>query len=95
MSPINLLTIPLGFLMAFYVPGYALTWALFPKKHDIDAIERITLSMAFSVAFTPLFIFALHKALGVETFPIDAIHSLLASFIVVLASMLVWRIRKR
>ena len=81
--------------MAFYIPGYALTWAIFPKKQEIDAIERLTLSLAFSVAFTPIFIFALHKALGAGTFPIDAVHSLLASFIVIIASYFIWGIRKK
>jgi uncharacterized membrane protein len=95
MSLISIFTIPLGFLMAFYVPGCAMTWAIFPDKRDIDAIERLTLSFAFSVAFTPIFIFALHKALGAGNFPIDAIHSLLAAFIVILSSVIIWRIRTR
>ena len=33
--------IPLGLAMVLFLPGYALIAALFPRKDDIDGIERI------------------------------------------------------
>ena len=44
------LTIPL----MFFIPGYSLSTALFPKKGDISIIERIAISFGFSIAVVPL-----------------------------------------
>ncbi|VVB94990.1 Uncharacterised protein [uncultured archaeon] len=44
----------LGILMVLFIPGYALIAALFPKKNDIDGIERLALSFGLSIAVVPL-----------------------------------------
>ncbi|NJD78821.1 MAG: DUF1616 domain-containing protein [Candidatus Methanoperedens sp.] len=44
----------LGVLMVLFIPGYALIAALFPKKGDIDGIERFALSLGLSIAIVPL-----------------------------------------
>ena len=46
--------IPLGLAMVLFLPGYALIAALFPRKDDIDGIERMTLSFGLSIAVVPL-----------------------------------------
>ncbi|WP_424358793.1 DUF1616 domain-containing protein [Methanocella sp. MCL-LM] len=43
-----------GLVMVLFVPGYSLIAALFPKKKDIDGIERAALSFGLSIAVTPL-----------------------------------------
>ena len=37
-----------------FIPGYVLIAALFPKKQDLDVIERIALSFGLSIAIVPL-----------------------------------------
>lgn len=46
--------VPLGLLMVLFIPGYALIAALFPRKGDLDGIERVALSFGLSIAVVPL-----------------------------------------
>jgi uncharacterized membrane protein len=51
LAPIRLV---LGFVYVLYVPGYCLQAALFPRRDDLDNIERFGLSLGLSVAIVPL-----------------------------------------
>ncbi len=44
----------LGLPLVLFFPGYSLILALFPKKHQIDNIERVALSFGLSIAVVPL-----------------------------------------
>jgi len=44
----------LAILLVLFVPGYVLIAVLFPKRQDIDWIERIVLSFGMSVVVVPL-----------------------------------------
>lgn len=44
----------LGITMVLFLPGYALIAALFPRKNDLDGIERLALSFGLSIAVVPL-----------------------------------------
>lgn len=44
----------LGLLLVLFLPGYTLIAALFPKKTDLDGVERLALSFGLSIAVTPL-----------------------------------------
>ena len=44
----------LGLPIVLFFPGYALIAALFPKKDDLDGIERVALSFGLSIAVVPL-----------------------------------------
>ena len=44
----------LGLLLILFIPGYSLIAALFPKKNDLDGIERTALSFGLSIAVVPL-----------------------------------------
>jgi len=44
----------LGSLFILFLPGYTLIEALFPKRNDLDGIERLALSIGLSLAVTPL-----------------------------------------
>jgi uncharacterized membrane protein len=49
----------LSSFFVFFVPGYALTAALFPDRNDLDQVERIGLSLGLSVAWVPLLVLIL------------------------------------
>lgn len=44
----------LGLIFILFIPGYSLIAALFPKKDELDTIERLALSFGLSIAITPL-----------------------------------------
>ena len=48
------LRIVLGLLFLFLLSGYALITALFPGKKDLDWIERVALSLGFSIVIASL-----------------------------------------
>jgi uncharacterized membrane protein len=49
----------LSILIVIFNPGYAITAALFPRKHDVSNIERVTLAFGLSIATVPLLAFIL------------------------------------
>ena len=61
----------LGLSLVLFLPGYALIATLFPRKDDLDAIERIALSFGLSIAITPLLGLALNYTLfGIRLTPV-------------------------
>ncbi len=44
----------LGILLVLFLPGYALTGAIFPAKKDIEGIERALISLGLSIAIVPI-----------------------------------------
>jgi len=54
MPVLDILRAVLGFIYVLFIPGFTATWALFPDESEIDWIERITLSMALSIALSVL-----------------------------------------
>jgi len=60
-----------GLLLILFIPGYSLIAALFPKKGDLDSIERAALSFGLSIAVTPLIGLALnYTPWGIKLTPI-------------------------
>lgn len=49
----SFVVIVLGFPLVLFLPGYILMTILFPKKDDLDIIERILLSIALSITIIP------------------------------------------
>ena len=67
-SPIRII---LGLPLVLFLPGYALIATLFPRKDDLDGIERIALSFGLSIAVTPLLGLALnYTPFGIRLSPI-------------------------
>ena len=76
--------IVLGLPFVLFFPGYTLVAALFPRKDDLDAIERVALSLGLSIAVVPLIGLALnYSPWGIRINPILAFVTL---FIVLAAA---------
>jgi uncharacterized membrane protein len=81
--------IPLGLLMVLFVPGYTLIAALFPKKADLEGIERTALSFGLSIAVVPLIGLGLnYTPWGIRLTPVVIS---LAVFTIVMAAAAYWR----
>lgn len=81
--------IPLGLAVVLFVPGYVLIAALFPKKNDLDGIERLALSFGLSIAVVPLIGLGLnYTPWGIRLTPVVIS---LAFFIMVMAAVAYWR----
>ena len=97
MVPLALLTagpgrIVVGLAFVLFFPGYALIAALFPKKDDLDGVERLALSFGLSIAVVPLIGLGLnYTPWGIRLYPI--LISLL-TFIIIMA-IVAWYRRRR
>jgi uncharacterized membrane protein/LysM repeat protein len=69
--------IVLGLPFVLLLPGYVLVAALYPRKGDLDSIERAALSFGLSIAIVPLIGLALnYSPWGIRLNPILAFVSL-------------------
>ena len=81
--------IPLGLVMVLFVPGYTLIAALFPKKADLEGIERTALAFGLSIAVVPLIGLALnYTPWGIRLTPVVVS---LAIFTIAMAAAAYWR----
>lgn len=81
--------IPLGLAMVLFVPGYTLIAALFPKKADLEGIERTALSFGLSIAVVPLIGLGLnYTPWGIRLTPVVVS---LAIFTIAMAAAAHWR----
>ncbi|MEW6295765.1 MAG: DUF1616 domain-containing protein [Candidatus Diapherotrites archaeon] len=88
------LIIPLiSLALVLTIPGYFLSLAFFPKKNEIDEIERFTFSMVFSIAFLPLLILIENLLLSIPIDFTSVFGTLL--FLIIIGLIVYWvRIRK-
>ncbi|PKK81272.1 MAG: hypothetical protein CVT47_03315, partial [Thermoplasmata archaeon HGW-Thermoplasmata-2] len=59
-----------GLPFILFFPGYALIALLFPRRTDIDIIERVALSFGLSIALVPLVGLLLNYVWEIRLFPI-------------------------
>jgi uncharacterized membrane protein/plastocyanin len=78
----------LGIPMVLFFPGYVLIAALFPKKHDLEGVERVALSFGLSIAVVPLLGLLLNFTFGIRLIPILL---LLSSYTIALAIIAAYR----
>jgi uncharacterized membrane protein len=76
----------LGLFLILFIPGYSLIAFLFPKKDDLDGIERLALSFGLSIAITPLIGLALnYTPWGIRLDPILVVLSVFTILMVAAA----------
>jgi len=79
----------LGLVFVLFLPGYVLVAALYPRKDDLDLVERLALSLGLSIAVVPLIGLALnYSPWGIR---LDPILAFLTLFIVLAASVAMYR----
>ena len=81
----------IGLPLVLFIPGYALSYAFFPKKKDLDLMERIVLSFGLSFALIPLVVFFMNKFLKI---PITVYSSFSIIVAISLIGVIVWKKRK-
>jgi uncharacterized membrane protein len=85
-------SLALGLIFALFFPGYTLLAALFPKRGDLDGVQRLALSFGLSIAVVILMGLILNfTPWGISLYPV--LVSLLA-FIIVTAGV-AWYRRRR
>ncbi|MFC1944100.1 DUF1616 domain-containing protein [Chloroflexota bacterium] len=90
--PIQYLRIALGLPFLFFFPGYNLIYIIFPRRGDLDAVERISLSIVLSIAVSPIITFVLNYT----TWGIGLYQILVSiSGVILVASAFAWQRRRR
>ena len=70
-TPLKTIRIILGLPFILFFPGYTLIAALFPKRTQLDSIERVALSFGLSIAVVPLIGLILnYTPWGIRLYPI-------------------------
>jgi hypothetical protein len=76
-----------GSISVLFLPGYALIEALYPKKEDLDGLERLALSIGLSFALVPLVGLLLnYTPWGIRLDPIVASLSILDLLLVLVGA---------
>lgn len=66
----------LGIFLLLFLPGYALTAAIFPAKKDIEGLERAIISLGLSIAIVPILGLVLnYTSWGIKEIPVLAVIS--------------------
>ena len=85
--PLQILRAILGLLLTLFIPGFALTLVLYPKKKGLEMIERIALSSVLSIAVTLLTALFLDLGLGVD---FTAENMIISLSVLTLTCFLIW-----
>jgi uncharacterized membrane protein len=89
----DLLLIPraiVGYILILFVPGYALTLALYPTREELLLIERIALSFVLSVVGVMISVLFADLYLGIDVTPVNIV---VITLIVTFLAALIWQAR--
>lgn len=88
---IEILGLVFAILFVLFIPGFAFSWVFFPKKGEIDWLERITISFGLSIGTITLMMFCLNLIFGVK---INALNTFLSSLAIIVTAYLGYLERK-
>lgn len=78
----------LGFIIVFFLPGFAWTLVFFKQ---INVIERAALSLGLSIALVTLSVIVLNKLVGIK---INGFNSLFIIFVVTIIPLAIYYLNK-
>ena len=78
----------LGFILVFFLPGFAWTLVFFKQ---VNVIERVALSFGLSIAVVTLSIIILHVLLGIK---VTVFNSLLIIIIIVIIPLVFYYLKR-
>jgi len=88
----NLMRILFGAATILFLPGYALLFAIWPRKKQLSLIERLVLSFGLSMAIVPLLLYPLSfVSWGVQT---CSVNLTVLGFIVIMFLVAYYRQRR-
>ncbi|MEM3437498.1 MAG: DUF1616 domain-containing protein [Nitrososphaerales archaeon] len=77
-----------GSIFILYLPGYSLIEALYPRKEDLEGLERLALSIGLSLAIVPLVGLILnYTPWGIRLEPIIISLAILTSMLALIAAL--------
>ncbi len=79
-----------GYFLVLLLPGYALTWALYPFRAELTLVERIALALVLSITSVMAAVLFADVYLGVDFTPQNIVVTIL---IITALAILIWRIR--
>jgi uncharacterized membrane protein len=81
-----------GLALTLFIPGFALVMALYPRKKDLEIVERIALSSVLSIAITLLMALFLDLVLGIDFTATNMVIALIGFTIL---GLLTWLVQTR
>jgi uncharacterized membrane protein len=86
---IHFFRVVFGLIFLFFVPGYAITLALFPRKDELSTVERIGFAGVLSIVADILTTLFIDLVLGIPTTGLNIFLALLTLTVVMLV---IWRV---
>jgi uncharacterized membrane protein len=79
-----------GYILILFIPGYALTLALYPTREELPFIERLALSFVLSIVGVMISVLFADIYLGIDVTPVNIV---VTTLIVTSLAALVWQVR--
>lgn len=74
-----------GYILVLFIPGYAITWALYPARKDLPFLERIAFSFILSIVAVLIAVLFSDIYLGIDVTPVNILIEII--LVTVLAAL--------
>ena len=86
---IQVIRVIFGLVFLFFVPGYAITLVLFPKRNELSPVERLGFAGALSIIVDILTVLFIDLILHIPTTPLNILLSII---MLTTVALIVWRV---